>query len=116
MTKPPLAVVVMVDVMLLTVLALLVTSCSSPAPPARDVQACKLVKHDLAVTDEDSLHYYMTAAIAVTPELKQGIQAIGRALALIGTPYSSTGYDQENTAINAVAAICKNDGITGIGG
>jgi hypothetical protein len=90
-----------------------VPACGGSSPPnPRDVLACKDVKADLAVTDQDPLHYDMDEAIASTKLLQQAIGAIGNAIAL----RSFSGYGPENEAINATAALCGQDGVSGVGG
>lgn len=93
-----------------TSLALLASGCGNTAS-ARDIRACKLLRHDLAATRLNPLHLEMDAAIATSPHLRKAIQVIAEGLAFTGTPYSATGYQGMNAGMKAAHAICAQDGV-----
>jgi hypothetical protein len=105
-----------IAVMVAVAMIVLAAGCGSPPDP-RDVGACKAVRQDVSATrlnPADYVYYQMAEAIAVSPDLRNAIKALGQAIVL--RPLAAVGYGGENEAIKLAAALCaKEYGVSGIG-
>lgn len=90
-------------------------ACGSSAPPARDVQACEETRHLLNTGSEDWTLYEVAAAIAVTPDLKKGIEGL-TSLGAVSVPgvAGQAADDAANASVRLTGALCDRDGVSGI--
>ena len=101
--------------MVAVAMIVLAAGCGSPPNP-RDVRACKAVRQDVAATrlnPADYVYYQAAEAIAVSPDLRDAIKALGQAIVL--RPLDAVGYGTLDEAINLTAGLCAKDGVSGIG-